>query len=120
MTAFLTFIHVASAIFLVVVILMQAGRGGGLTEGFAAAESMFGAKTSEVMVRTTTILASIFLVTSLSLAHFSSKQEESLLKGVVPEQSGQTVPQLPAAENSPSAQPVATPESAAAPEPAAQ
>lgn len=76
------FIHSVCAILLIVVILMQSGRGGGLTETFASAESMFGAKTNEVMVKATVILAVIFLVSSLALAHLSSKREKSLLTAV--------------------------------------
>ena len=66
MTGFIIFIHTIICIFLVVIILMQSGRGGGLTENFAAAESMFGAKTNVFLIRGTTILASLFLVTCLS------------------------------------------------------
>ena len=69
MTGVFIFIHVVACVFLVCVILMQSGRGGGLTEGFAPAESLFGAKTNQFMVRTTVILALVFLCTSLSLAY---------------------------------------------------
>lgn len=111
MTAFFSFLHVVAAIFLVVVILMQAGRGGGLTEGFAAAETMFGSRTNEFMVRTTTILASVFLATSLLLAHLSAKQEESLLKEM---KAPATAEQPSAASNQPSAPaPVPAPDAAA-------
>ena len=58
---------------------MQAGRGGGLTEQFASAESMFGAKTNEFMVKTTTVLAALFLITSVSLAYLSARKEQSLI-----------------------------------------
>ena len=38
--------HALVAIVLIIIVLMQSGRGGGLTEGFGgAAESVFGAKT---------------------------------------------------------------------------
>jgi len=59
---------------------MQAGRGGGLTEGFAAAENMFGARTNEFMVRATAVLAVIFLVTSLTLANLSARRDQSLME----------------------------------------
>ena len=75
--------HIAICLLLVTMILMQSGRGGGLTEGFAAAESMFGAKTNSMMVKGTTIFASIFLVTCLSLAFLSAHQNKSLLHGRV-------------------------------------
>lgn len=73
-------LHVIVCMLLSLIILMQAGRGGGLTENFSAAESMFGAKTNIVLVKATTILASIFIVTCLSLAFFSSQKNKSLIQ----------------------------------------
>ena len=54
-------------------------RCGGLTETFQSAESMFGTQTNVFMVRFTTILAVIFLSTSLILAFNSSKGDKSLM-----------------------------------------
>ena len=79
MTVVVIIIHTIIAILLGVVILMQSGRGGGLTEMAAGAESMFGAQTNAFMVRATTILSVIFLVTSLSLAIMSSKSGKSIM-----------------------------------------
>ncbi len=76
---FVLFIHIASCILLVVTILMQAGKGGGLAESFASAESMFGTQTNAFMVRLSTVLAVIFLSTSLILAVSGSKGEKSLM-----------------------------------------
>jgi len=86
MIPFFTVIHTLCCLLLIAAILMQSGRGGGLTESFAPAESMFGAKTNEFMVRTTVIFALVFLVTSLSLARFSAKKEESLIPETVASQ----------------------------------
>ena len=72
-------VHILVCILLSLIILMQSGRGGGLTEGFAAAESMFGAKTNIVLVKATTVLASMFLVTCLGLAFLSTQQSKSLI-----------------------------------------
>jgi len=72
-------LHTIIAILLVVVILMQSGRGGGLTGGFQAAESMFGAQTSSFMIRATTILSLIFLITCLSLAVLSTQSGKSIM-----------------------------------------
>lgn len=83
MFGFVIFIHVLICLLLVTIILMQSGRGGGLTEGFAAAESMFGAKTNAMLVKGTTIFATIFLITCLGLAFLSSRQNKSLLSGRV-------------------------------------
>jgi len=76
---FILVIHIIACVLLVVTILMQAGRGGGLTESFQSAESMFGTQTNVFMVRTTTILAVIFLSTSMILAFNSSKVDQSLM-----------------------------------------
>ena len=79
MTTFFLIIHTLICILLCMVILMQSGRGGGLTEGFSSAESVFGAKTNSSMVKTTTVFASIFLITCLTLAFFSSRKDRSLM-----------------------------------------
>ena len=76
---FILVIHVIVCVLLVIAILMQAGRGGGLTETFQSAESMFGTQTNVFMVRLTTILAAIFISTSLFLAFKSSKGDQSLM-----------------------------------------
>src|SRR5580693_681800 len=76
---FILVIHVIVCILLVIAILMQAGRGGGLTETFQSAESMFGTQTNVFMVRLTTVFAVIFLSTSMILAFNSSKGDRSLM-----------------------------------------
>ena len=55
MTGLILFLHAIISILLATIILMQSGRGGGLTEGFQAAESLFGAQTSSFLVKGTTI-----------------------------------------------------------------
>jgi len=79
MTAFFIFIHVIVCVLLGTIILMQSGRGGGLTESFAQAGEMFGAKTNEMLIRTTTILSVIFFVTCLTLAILSAQRGKSLM-----------------------------------------
>ena len=79
MTTFLLIIHTLTCILLCMVILMQSGRGGGLTAGFSSAESVFGAKTNSFMIKTTTVFAGIFLVTCLTLAFLSSRKDRSLM-----------------------------------------
>jgi len=83
MTGFFIFLHAVISIMLLVIILMQSGRGGGLTESFASAESMFGAKTNEFMIKATTVFASLFLMTCLGLAIVSSQKGKSLMSSKV-------------------------------------
>jgi len=96
MYGFVIAIHVITCALLVVIILMQSGRGGGLTEGFAAAESMFGAKTNTVLTKGTTIMATVFLITCLSLAFMSTKKNQSLIsKSAVSQQASDATEEVP-------------------------
>ena len=83
MSGFLIFLHAIACVLLVTVVMMQSGRGGGLTEAFASAESIFGAQTSGFLVKATTVLATIFLGISLSLAFLSSHKTQSLMTSQV-------------------------------------
>lgn len=93
---FILVIHVIVCVLLVICVLMQAGRGGGLAESFSSAESMFGTQTNKFMVRLTTVFAIIFLTTSLILAVNSSKRDKSLMANdkLLPKQTA-TVPAAP-------------------------
>lgn len=94
MTGFFMFLHAVISVLLLVIILMQSGRGGGLTESFASAESMFGAKTNEFMIKATTVFASLFLLTCLGLAVVSSQKGKSLMSNkVAPQAQGLPAPQ---------------------------
>ncbi|MBF0385185.1 MAG: preprotein translocase subunit SecG [Candidatus Omnitrophica bacterium] len=79
MTGLIIALHVIICALLATIILMQSGRGGGLTEAFASAESVFGAKTNEMLIKVTTILASLFLLTCLGLAVLSSQKGKSIM-----------------------------------------
>lgn len=87
MTGVVIVFHSIFCLLLVLVILMQSGRGGGLTEGFGGAESMFGTQTNELLIRTTTTLAVLFFVTCLSLAFLSSQKSQSLMANKIAPQS---------------------------------
>ncbi len=80
-------LHVIACIFLIVIILIQSGRGGGFVEGFAGVESMFGTKTNSFLTRATTVLAILFFFTCISLALISAKQSKSLMTNLSARQS---------------------------------
>jgi preprotein translocase subunit SecG len=69
---FLLFLHILVSILLVVVILLQSAKGGGLAGsafGGAGGTSFLGARgTATFLSRATTILAVVFMVNSLSLS----------------------------------------------------
>jgi len=73
-------IHIIICVLLIVIILIQAGRGGGLVEGFSGVESMFGPKTNTFLTRTTTILSILFFFTCIILAFLSVQQSKSLMR----------------------------------------
>ena len=82
MITFVTVIHCITCILLVIVILMQSGKGGGLAQGFDSAESLLGAQTNMFMIKVTSVLAAIFLVTCISLAIMTAKKQRSLMATV--------------------------------------
>lgn len=97
-------LHVLICIFLILIVLIQSGRGGGLLESLSGVESMFGTKTNALLTRTTTVLSTLFFLTCLSLALFSAHQSQSLLKNV----------DAPAAQTGTAAAPAAAEEATAA------
>lgn len=85
MITFLTVIHLLVCIFLVLVVLLQAGKGGGMGIAFGGggggSQTVFGSSgAGNFLTRLTSITALIFLLTSLGLAHFSSQQDSKRLQ----------------------------------------
>ena len=79
-------IHSIICSLLIVIILVQRGRGGGLVESFSGLDSMFGTKTNTFLARATTVLATMFLFTCLTLAVISARQGKSLMQRIKPSQ----------------------------------
>ncbi len=79
-------IHVIVCLILIAVILLQAGRGGGLSDTFggSAAQSILGTRGAAYLTRATTAFATIFMLTSLGLAILSVHRSKSLLEGIRP------------------------------------
>ena len=76
----LIFVHVIACIGLIAVILLQAGRGGGLSEAFGGmTQNIFGSKSNEILVKATSAFAIVFLCSSLLLGILTSKRGRSLL-----------------------------------------
>ena len=81
MYIFLMVIHVIVCFVLIMVVLLQAGRGGGFSDmlGGGQPQSLFGTQTNDFMVRATEVCAVLFVVTSLSLAIISTQRGKSLV-----------------------------------------
>lgn len=82
MYIFLIIIHVIVCLVLIAVILLQAGRGGGLSDiaGGNQTQSIFGTQTNTFMTRATEACAVIFVITSLSLGILSTQRGKSLIQ----------------------------------------
>ena len=74
-------IHVIVSLVLIAVILLQAGRGGGLSESFggSSTQTLFGTKTSVFLTRATAASAIIYILTCLTLAVMTSHRGRSLV-----------------------------------------
>ncbi len=81
MYAVLIIIHVIVSIFLIAVILLQAGRGGGLADSFGGSQmqNLFGTKSTTVLTKMTAGCAIMFIITCLSLAIISSNRSKSVI-----------------------------------------
>lgn len=77
-------VHVIACFILIAAILLQSGRGGGLSGlfGQGSSQTIFGTRASTFLTRATTAAAIIFLLTCISLTIFSSRKLRSLMSGV--------------------------------------
>ena len=104
MGTILLVIHLLVAILLVSVILMQRSEGGaldGLGGGSGAANFLSARGTGNFLTRLTAILATLFIITSISLSLYhrgaAVRTSKSLLDSAPVEQSLPTVPDVPSA-----------------------
>jgi preprotein translocase subunit SecG len=77
----LTILHVIVCMFLMLVVLIQPGKSGGLGAalGGAGAQQVFGGRgAGSFLSRLTWISATIFFLTSVTLAYLSSSTDDSL------------------------------------------
>lgn len=74
-------IHIIVSLVLISVILLQAGRGGGLSESFggSSTQTIFGTKTSVFLMRATAVSAVIYILTCLVLGVMTSNRGRSLV-----------------------------------------
>ena len=81
MYVFLLIVHVIVCLVLILVVLLQAGRGGGFSDmlGGGQPQSLFGTQTNAFMLRATEVCAIVFIITSLSLAILSTQRGKSLV-----------------------------------------
>jgi preprotein translocase subunit SecG len=92
MVTLLTVIHIVVCLFLILVVLLQAGKGGGMGIAFggAGSQTVFGSSgAGNFLTRLTSITATVFLLTSLALAHYSSRQDSKRLQQLASEKAAE-------------------------------
>ncbi|MBP81633.1 MAG: preprotein translocase subunit SecG [Acidiferrobacteraceae bacterium] len=93
-TSIFTVIHLVSAVAIVVLVLLQQGKGAdmGAAFGGGSSQSVFGSRGSATFLsRVTAGLAALFFVTGLSLAYIYTKQSTAS-RSVMTEQSNLAQP----------------------------
>ena len=95
----ITVLHVAGALILIIVILLQSGKGAAMGSGLGggSSQTMFGSSgAGNFLTKLTTGVAILFMITSLTLATLSSKKDSrSIMKGVEEPIKEQSVPVEP-------------------------
>lgn len=96
----LTVLHYVLCFVLIVLVLLQAGKGGGLAAAFGggSSETIFGARRGNILTKITAVGVSLFMVTSLLLVIIIPKQISMVQKkGLITEDKMRDVkmPQIP-------------------------
>ena len=95
MTILLMIIHILACLFLIAVVLLQSGKGAEIGAAFGgSSQTLFGSRGSaSFLSKMTTVVAVVFMLTSLSLAVVTSKGSSVLKK--IPAGTGTSIPAVP-------------------------
>ncbi|MBF0209954.1 MAG: preprotein translocase subunit SecG [Desulfamplus sp.] len=92
MTTFILFIHIVSCILLILIVLLQTGKGADMGASFGSAsggQSLFGgAGPATALSKITTVVAIVFMLTSLTMAYTSGHKSSQT---IMPTTSSSTV-----------------------------
>ena len=83
MFTFLSVVYVIVCLFLILVVLLQSGKGGGMGSAFGGAGSAStqvfgGAGAGNVLTKITSVCAALFMILSAALAYLSSPGDQAL------------------------------------------
>lgn len=81
MILFVSIVHIVVCLMLVMIILLQPGRGMGLSGSSlvdSSSQSVFGTKTADVLTKATTVAAILFMVTCIGLSALTARKSRSL------------------------------------------
>jgi preprotein translocase subunit SecG len=95
----LTVLHVFVCVFLILVVLLQAGKGGGMGIAFGSSgsQAVFGSSgAGNFLTRLTAICAVIFFVNSMALAYLSTQSDSSRLQKIAEQKASEAKDQAAA------------------------
>ncbi len=104
----ITIVHVVACIVLILVVLLQAGKGANMGAVFGgSSQTVFGSSgPGSFLSKMTTAVAVVFMLTSLSLSYMVARRGSSLMEGAARPVAQETVPApKPAAPPAPATAP---------------
>ena len=95
MHIFITLLHVIVCIILILVVLLQAGKGANMGAAFGgSSQTVFGSSGAGTFLgKMTTIVAAVFMLTSLTLSYFSVYKGSSIMDSVSRSDTRKAAPQ---------------------------
>lgn len=95
MSILITILHVFVCIVLILVVLLQAGKGASMGAAFGgSSQTIFGSSGPGTFLgKMTTVVAAVFMVTSLALTYVALHKESAVLKSTTRPGVERTVPQ---------------------------
>ena len=95
MHIFITVLHIIVCIVLILVVLLQAGKGANMGAAFGgSSQTVFGSSGAGTFLgKMTTIVAAVFMLTSLTLSYFSVYKGSSIMDSVSRSATGKAAPQ---------------------------
>src|SRR5947209_20393360 len=93
----LSILHVMACLFLILVVLLQTGRGAGIGASFGGATQTFfgGRGATSFLEKLTAVSALVFVLTSMTLAYQSTRTERGLAHQAARAQRREKARQLP-------------------------
>ena len=107
MTTFLTILHILACVTLILIVLLQAGKGANMGAAFGgSSQTVFGSSGAGTFLgKMTAVVAIVFMLTSFALTYMASRQTSSVISGSSAPAAKQTLPTKPIPPAAPSPAP---------------
>src|SRR5512135_2729566 len=103
MTTIIVIIHIIVSLALIMIVLLQHGKGAGIGAAFGgSSQTVFGSTgAAPFLAKLTAVAAILFMVTSLGLTFLGRQKDASVMKGASKAPVSQSMPAAPAAPAKP-------------------